>query len=927
MGRLLLLLLALALSDGVAAAQGVTGALLGTVKDDGGGVLANAEVRVSSRVLIGGVVTRTTDERGRLRFPSLPPGVYELEITLRGFATLHERDILITAGGTIERTIVMKLAGVAESVVVEGTGSRIEARHPGFGTRFGPEDITAIPTRRASMFDWIRAAPGISPTSPSSGTATTVSAFGSGANENQFLIDGTNFTCPCNGVARAEPGVEFIQEVQVQSTGASAEFGNVQGAVINVVTRQGSARLLYDASYYSQTAGFTSQPVRRPLAGTAGQSGYERARYRDLSMTLGGPVVRNRAWFFAGYQYLRDHDSQPGTDPQLPRTYEQNKMLAKLTWQPAANWHLTHSLHNEFWVNPEQPTLAKPFQATVRAHATVPAMTFGHLTYVSSANTLWDMRVGRFVYSRDDDPSTGDRSRPGRFDNGTGLFSGAPQTFSALTLIRTTAKATVSRYRGGFLGADHQWRLGMQFERGEHRSPSVIPTGVRYVDSNGAPSQAILSAPSNAGGVSLTASAFVSDALTLGDRLTIDAGVRFDQSRAISQDLHAVDLEGRETRDVVSGLGRLYTWNVWSPRVGATAKLTRNGRTMLRASYGRFSQGVLTGEIGLFHPGVTPITTMGFDAATGGYTRLVSEVNNKVNLQLDRDTRAPHTDEYSVGLDREIGRRVAVAIAYVRKDGAHFIGWTDVGGQYRDATRPILNGRTVPVLELVNSTRDRRFLLANQDGYEMTYNGLVLAVEKRRSRGWQAFGSYTLSRTSGLQPSSGTTAGGAQVSTIAPPPVPQGVTFGRDPNDLTNARGRLPNDRPHVLRAMGSVDVPRTGLVIGASLQHFTGKPWAAIALVPLPQTNNQATQRIQLEPRGSRRLSSQTLLDVRLSKTFSFGGSRRVELLLDVLNLLNDTAEEGLVSENVSSPNFGRPSTFVDPRRAMVGARVNLGR
>jgi hypothetical protein len=476
-------------------------------------------------------------------------------------------------------------------------------------------------------------------------------------------------------------------------------------------------------------------------------------------------------------------------------------------------------------------------------------------------------------------------------------------------------------------GVDHEWRLGAQFERGEHRSRSIIPTGVRYVDTNGAPTQAVSSAPSNSGGVSLTSSGFISDALTLGDRLTVNAGLRFDQSRAISQDLHAVDLEGRETDDIVSGLGTLYTWNVWSPRIGVTAKLTSDGRTMLRASYGRFSQGVLTGEIGLFHPAVAPITTMGFESATGGYTRLVSKVDNQIHLRLDRDTRAPHTDEYSVGLDREVGQRLAVAIAYVRKDGANFIGWTDIGGQYREGTRTLIDGRSVPVFELINSTLDRRFLLTNQDGYDMTYNGLVLVVERRRSHGWQAFGSYTFSRTSGLQPSSGTTAGGAQVSTIAPPPVPQGVTFGRDPNDLTNARGRLPNDRPHVFRTMGSVEIPRTGLVIAASVQHFSGKPWAAIALVPLPQTNNQPTQRVQLEPRGSRRLSSQTLLDMRLSKSFSFGGSRRIELLVDVLNVLNDTAEEGLVSENLFSPNFGLSNTFVDPRRAMVGLRMNLGR
>jgi hypothetical protein len=102
--------------------------------------------------------------------------------------------------------------GLAESIVVEGGGTRVEARDPGYGTRFALDDIRAIPARRASMFDFIRATPGISPTSPSNGTITTVSAFGSATNENLFLIDGTNFTCPCNGSARAEPGVDFIQE-------------------------------------------------------------------------------------------------------------------------------------------------------------------------------------------------------------------------------------------------------------------------------------------------------------------------------------------------------------------------------------------------------------------------------------------------------------------------------------------------------------------------------------------------------------------------------------------------------------------------------------------------------------------------------------------------------------------------------------------
>ena len=154
--------------------------------------------------------------------------------------------------------------------------------------------------------------------------------------------------------------------------------------------------------------------------------------------------------------------------------------------------------------------------------------------------------------------------------------------------------------------------------------------------------------------------------------------------------------------------------------------------------------------------------------------------------------------------------------------------------------------RTIPVFVLVNSTDERRFLLTNPEGYSMTYNGLVIAAEKRRSNGWQAFGSYTLSRASGLQATSGATVSTPQFSTIAP-----FSGFGQDPNNLTNARGPLPNDRPHMLRLTGSVDVPRTGFVVAANLQHVSGKPWAATAQVALPQGN----RRILLERPGLARL------------------------------------------------------------------------
>ena len=175
----------------------------------------------------------------------------------------------------------------------------------------------------------------------------------------------------------------------------------------------------------------------------------------------------------------------------------------------------------------------------------------------------------------------------------------------------------------------------------------MIPGGVRYVDSNGAPFQAIYRSPSIAGGRSNMVALFASDAIALNDRVTVNAGIRFDHSGASSQDVPALDASGHETDQTIAGLGTLYSWNVASPRLGVTAKLSRDGRTMLRASYGRFNQGVLTGELSPVHPGVTPTTTMAFDAATGGYTQLVSVVDPKINLALDSRTSTPRTDEYA----------------------------------------------------------------------------------------------------------------------------------------------------------------------------------------------------------------------------------------------------------------------------------------
>jgi hypothetical protein len=175
-------------------AQVLTGCLFGTVRDEAGGTLPGAAVRLRSPALIGGPATAVSDERGQFRLPDLPPGDYTLEIERVQFATYREDGIRIGVGGALERNVVLRVAGGAESISVEGKGSAVDTRRSGLSSRFGPEELATIPVRRYSMFDFIKAAPGVSPTSPSSGTNNNVSVFGGSANENLYLLDGTNFT-------------------------------------------------------------------------------------------------------------------------------------------------------------------------------------------------------------------------------------------------------------------------------------------------------------------------------------------------------------------------------------------------------------------------------------------------------------------------------------------------------------------------------------------------------------------------------------------------------------------------------------------------------------------------------------------------------------------------------------------------------------
>src|SRR5262249_35170132 len=159
-------------------------------------------------------------------------------------------------------------------------------------------------------------------------------------------------------------------------------------------------------------------------------------------------------------------------------------------------------------------------------------------------------------------------------------------------------------------------KFGTQIEKGENTGWTAFQNGVvSYTDNAGQPVQAIFRQPATSGGEFITTGLYAMDTVRFADRFTASLGPRFDHDTPISPDLPAHDAYGNETGATINGLGTLYTWTVLSPRLGLTARLTADGRTMLRTTFGRFHQGILTGEPSAVHPGLTPITTAGFDPA------------------------------------------------------------------------------------------------------------------------------------------------------------------------------------------------------------------------------------------------------------------------------------------------------------------------
>jgi hypothetical protein len=229
--------------------------LRGTIADASGAVLPGVTVELSGEAQIGGAQTAVTDRNGQFRFTSLSPGTYTVKASLEGFKMVILQDVRVEVGRTFEVALSLEVGSLQETVTVRGESPLVDTARSAVTVNYPQEFLKNTPVDRFSVFDMFQMTPGISPSQVQDSTQS--SAFGSNTNENQYQIDGTDITSPTNSQMWPFPNTDIVEEMELVGVGAPAEYGGMQGAVFNVVTKSGGNEVRGLANWFSQFQGLT----------------------------------------------------------------------------------------------------------------------------------------------------------------------------------------------------------------------------------------------------------------------------------------------------------------------------------------------------------------------------------------------------------------------------------------------------------------------------------------------------------------------------------------------------------------------------------------------------------------------------------------------------------------------------------------------
>jgi outer membrane receptor protein involved in Fe transport len=326
-----------------------TGGLKGTVSDETGRPLEGATIVATSKDQAVAGRGGTSDVDGRFLIPTLPSGSdYQIAAAFPGFAPVTMTGITVQAGQfTLVRIALSRVSGALEEhVQVRAAPPIISLQDTTTQSRFTSEFIDALPLLGRNYQDLLSLAPGVSDTDGDGNP----NIHGSRDTDVVTLVDGVSTTDPLTGKVGAQLNIDSIQEIEVKTSGATAEFGRAQGGFANIITKsggnefEGNFKIYYRGSALDGDGAGIDDPS---LHAGLGENGLRDLDFYDLLpfLSLSGPIVKDKAWFFLASEYVQIQDPVNALSSAFVAEQREFREFAKVTWQAAPNHRLAFSVN------------------------------------------------------------------------------------------------------------------------------------------------------------------------------------------------------------------------------------------------------------------------------------------------------------------------------------------------------------------------------------------------------------------------------------------------------------------------------------------------------------------------------------------------------------------------------------------------------
>ena len=785
-----------------------TATLQGTVTDAQSAIMPGVSI-VIRNAATGSERTATTDAAGQYVAASLAPGRYTVVAHIDGFKDQTTEVVLEVAQIAV---VSMKLgvATLAENVTVTGTSPLIETATISVGQVMAERTVQEIPLNGRHFVDLGPLMPGGVTAPQNAGLSAPLRGQGSfsfmsaGNRETavNFMVNGINLNDLSNSQIVFQPSINTVSEFKVDNSTFSAEYGRNSGAIVNVATRSGANTLHGEAFDYYRDDRFDSRNYFNPptidAAGTeAPKSPFNR---KQFGFNLGGPIVKNRTFYFFSYEGLRHTqgvDLNSGTLTAAQRAAVSDPLSQRLlpfiplpnTTGPSGEGRLITSALAPVTINQTTIDLRHSmgknddlhgyyaFQADLRTEAnaqgnTVPG--FGdqrggqrqivtlNETHVFNQALVNEARFGYNHLTIHFDPSvvvnpsdlginvgvTGQSALPQITIQGLGLNFGGPSGFPSGRTVSTIAAGDTATYLRGH----HIIKFGGEFRRAEHSNFNLDPGTFSYGSV-----AAFQTGLGNAFNITLgdraydlfinSLAGFVQDAITVGSNLKLDLGLRYDFIGAPSEANNKLVVFDAATNSLVqvgSGIDRIHkNTNDIQPRVGVIWNPTGDSRLAVRAAYAVMDNlqntGVVTGST-TNPPLATPLNVTG--AVRLGSALATARASGVAPATTNPGYQQGRMQTWNVNVERELGS-LGLMVGYFGSYGDRLSVPLNIN-QFVNGVRPFArlsaSSPIAPGAVLGNITE------RESTGYSR-YKGLWITANHRMSHGLQLASSYTLSKS------------------------------------------------------------------------------------------------------------------------------------------------------------------------------------